>query len=1486
MSININAALNQGYRNALLSYYIGNYVPAKDLSYYIDTPEDVYEYLLIDPLVTNDVPTSRVAQAMSSIQQYINGISLNMEPGYSTAFLDVNDLAQWNNGASQYSIWGGGVELDTYPENYLDPTLRQGKSSGFQELESMLNQSSLTDSTEQNCVLTYLSEFEIIANLNITCGYLDAFPIEKNIYYFIGKTSSTPVKYYFRKLDMHDSVDGVIPFSAWSEWLQIDVSLNEDAVVGTLRPIMFNNRLYVVWYEKSVTGQDDSGKDIITITAYSSYYNIDKTWSAPNVFIAINSQDNSQYNNLFNCQDLAHYYTIAVHVIPSDPDQAESLSVCLYTDYGATLAEGSLTAEAASYTDFSIKIDYWNKSTMAPGFFGDFYDEYAGTEGQAKVQYAWSMTTFTSVVTLDKTVNTFLEGDITDNLSMSVDDINISDSGATITSSFAACSLNYDSCHLLVPGHANVNNGTPLHFDLSLDFQHPDIKLSGTITATSGNFYTEEKITYIEIDNITKGSFGSQHDISKKSEESGNSLITLSDVSFSALEVDFNYDDNYCITFYSKNSGSSAMHNYYKTDNFKFPKSNLTWHLEAWQDAWESGTSLGEYTGDSLSKNQTITTVNIPNLSSDVVLDYYYGVACDSSTPVNAYKKYIVSFIPTTGKVDAGEIKSTMNTQQGQAKYIAFPDGSNIRLNTLFARELINKASISVDELLTWDTQLTEEPSLIDGGDPVPMDFNGANGLYFWELFFHMPWLVAHRLYQEQQYSDAQRWFNYIFAPAACGRGSSNPAYPEPDYWNVRPLVEAPTNEAQSSMVLNPLDPDAIAVADPVHYKKAIFIAYITNLIAAADADYRLLTNDSLSQAKLRYCQALDLLGPRPDIQLMNHWQPDTLENIAEKSDTQLAMFAPENANDLLTIARSGAAQNVIDNGCFTEPLNTLLLNFWNTVDSRMYNLRHYLSIDGQPLNIPLYAPLTNPSSLMQLYVNGSSLNSAATALAMTIPPYRFATMLQSAKSAAGTLSQVGQALLSYYERGDGTGLQESQQQQMLDISSFTIQLQQQSIDALNADARALQASKTVAQQRYEHYYNLYTQGVSASEQEVMNMQTTSGSLMTAAGALFSTGAAMNMVPNIFGVATGGCVWGASMSAAGGVLQLSAQATSVAAERIATSEQYRRRGEDWQIQYQQAQSEMDAIDNQLNALSIRQQASQTSLQQAQKQQQNLQATMNFLTTRFTSSSLYSWLCGQLSSLYCQAYDAVLSLCLSTQACWQYEMGDLTTSFVQTSTWNDSYHGLLVGETLQLNLQQMESAWLHRNQRRLELTKTISLKQLLEDSAFDNLVNTGSTAFSLSESLFDNDYPGHYLRQIKYLTISLPALVGPYQDVRMTLTQSGSSTLLKADINGVKYLNGDADGNAANVVANQRASQQIAVSSGLSDSGLFVLNFGDERYLPFEGTGAISDWQIAFPNPTSAEQKALLASLNDVIIQVHYTAVYGGSAFEQAVSGTL
>lgn len=203
-------------------------------------------------------------------------------------------------------------------------------------------------------------------------------------------------------------------------------------------------------------------------------------------------------------------------------------------------------------------------------------------------------------------------------------------------------------------------------------------------------------------------------------------------------------------------------------------------------------------------------------------------------------------------------------------------------------------------------------------------------------------------------------------------------------------------------MILNPDDPDMIAKADPVHYQKAIAMAYLANLIAAGDADYRLLTNDGLAQAKLRYVQVKTLLGPRPDISTLQQWQPDTLENIASQRNTDLTALEDSASISLHAFAGSSTlAQDVTINDTFSLPLNAQLLNYWDVIDSRLYNLRHNLSITGQPINIPLYATPVNPALLVQMNATEGSLTGLACTLSMTIPPYRFAAMLQHARGAS-----------------------------------------------------------------------------------------------------------------------------------------------------------------------------------------------------------------------------------------------------------------------------------------------------------------------------------------------------------------------------------------------------------------------------------------------------------------------------------------------------
>jgi hypothetical protein len=80
-------------------------------------------------------------------------------------------------------------------------------------------------------------------------------------------------------------------------------------------------------------------------------------------------------------------------------------------------------------------------------------------------------------------------------------------------------------------------------------------------------------------------------------------------------------------------------------------------------------------------------------------------------------------------------------------------------------------------------------------------------------------------------------------------------------------------------------------------------------------------------------------------------------------------------------------------------------------------------------------------------------------------------------------------------------------------------------------------------------------------------------------------------------------------------------------------------------------------------------------------------------------------------------------------------------------------------------------------------------------------------------------------------------------------------------------------------------QSIATSGAQNDSGLFELNFRDERYLPFEGRGAISHWTLKLAD--EAQLRLFdFNTINDVVIHLRYTAREGQSAFKAAVIGNI
>lgn len=80
-----------------------------------------------------------------------------------------------------------------------------------------------------------------------------------------------------------------------------------------------------------------------------------------------------------------------------------------------------------------------------------------------------------------------------------------------------------------------------------------------------------------------------------------------------------------------------------------------------------------------------------------------------------------------------------------------------------------------------------------------------------------------------------------------------------------------------------------------------------------------------------------------------------------------------------------------------------------------------------------------------------------------------------------------------------------------------------------------------------------------------------------------------------------------------------------------------------------------------------------------------------------------------------------------------------------------------------------------------------------------------------------------------------------------------------------------------------AVQSIATSTAQNDQGLFQLDFRDERYLPFEGAGAISSWHLRLNKDLPQFD---FDTISDVVLHVHYTAREGGALLASHAAGEL
>jgi peptidoglycan hydrolase-like protein with peptidoglycan-binding domain len=782
--------------------------------------------------------------------------------------------------------------------------------------------------------------------------------------------------------------------------------------------------------------------------------------------------------------------------------------------------------------------------------------------------------------------------------------------------------------------------------------------------------------------------------------------------------------------------------------------------------------------------------------------------------------------------------------------------------------------------------------------DIVDFEPYGAFSIYNWETFFHAPLMIACKLSADQRFEEAMRWFHYIFDP------TNVEALPTPQrFWVTKPFFERSDDEYRKQRIENllanlgaegqqirawrndPFNPHMIARYRPVAYQKTVVMKYIDNLIAWGDQLFGRDTMESINEATTLYVLAYELLGRRPvKVPAAGHVEMSYNELVAEAAldllgnrsvTAQIENFIPPPTAATSTPPDSQPLPSM-EVLYFCIPPNDKLLGYWDTVEDRLFKIRHCMNIQGVVRQLPLFEPPIDPALLVKAAVAGIDIGDVLDGLAAPSSQYRYRTLVAKAAEYCGEVRALGDKLLSALEKRDAEGLALLHSSNEVDLLEATKDVRKQQIADAEEATAGLEQAKILAEKKLDYYRG--REFMSPWEITALTLSGISAGIETGIALANILSSGLRFIPRVqvggsgFGGsphATADVIDGAkiadSIESGAKVLQSIAAALDKNASLSSTLGGYWRRKDDWDFQAGQAETEITQIDRQIAGATIRQAIAERELENLELQIEQSTAADEYLKTKYTNRQLYDWMVSQLATVYFQAYKLAFDMARRAQRAMQFELGRPDLTFIEFGYWDSLKKGLLSGEKLGNDIHRMEVAYFEQNGRELELTKHVSVAQV-DPAALIRLQMTGETDVSLPEWLYDMDRLGDYRRRIKSVSLTIPAVVGPYGGVHATLALTRNGMRVNDSV-AAAYGDPLAAGDAR-FASNPTPVSVIATSSGQNDSGLFELSFADERLLPFEGAGAVSEWHLSLPAESNAFD---FSTISDVILHVRYTA---------------
>lgn len=1415
----------------------------------LSTREEIFAHLLIDVEMSPCMLTTRIVQANASVQMFVQRVLLQLEAPAVTFQAGAASAWSW---MKNYRVWEANRKVFLYPENWLEPELRRDKTPEFQQLESVLLQDTLDDSKVEHAVAGYLAGLDRVANLEIVAVYA------KNQFatvWLVGRTQSAPRTWFLRKRELGD---------LWSPWEDLPLQIDSDNIVLFER----KGRLLLFW----LTAVDT------TISIKGQEFNDPENHRAVELGISWAELDERGWS-----QTVISQRTQPLLTLSDEPDShllrgwilSDQINLIVYRAVGP----GKIEPRAEFHYDVISR----HVALAGTDFDHEAYPGYIATDGHL-VNDSW---------------------------------VGLQDDYRVEGQRFAKTRLNDGFNGFDLAPIAAISPLDPAPDSTTLFVQ-------GTYAALV--FHRGPASGYRTL--LHQGD-----------------LWTLDeDKRFSPVV----YDDR--------------------------QRKYLLEPRDAYVDASSEGDDISpgllgtlntrQYQGclpspDRQPLNPTVRTNDAQRLR-------------DGVTSREAWPNGIPGVNMSGGGYNVGNAKqlyyqsehtmeaNTDTTQDVAPKFEFVPGDVRLRMTTLyhpFARKMVEEVALHGIDALYRPAEESPLFRQADSGDPMSesvlhldkellligkppgesyeFGHESAYGLYNWEVFFHIPMLIADKLGADQRWAEAQRWYHTMFDPIETVNLEGETAATK--FWRIKPFVEQAQNLAKNQFkamlgigvtpaeqeteiarfasevnnwLNNPFDPHAIARIRPGVYQRTLLRHYFDNLIEWADHLFRQDTLESINEATILYVLVSQLLGPRPeevpgpegDAKSYHELVEDGLDafsNAAQKLEN--CIIVPTEPAEHLGC---GGTEPLPPWVChkvtvrfwyFCYPPNPELLKYWDIIADRLWKIRHCQNIEGIERSLAIFQPPIDPGLLVRAAAAGVDLASVLAELDSGLPPYRFRSVIARANTFCAELRSLGSALLQAIEKRDAEALSRMRAEHELAMLAVVRDVRVRQLDEARGAVASLELAKTAIEGRLGYYEGLLEGGINDQEATAMTLSVQSGNARMASQAMMALGGALQMIPDFtISVGTdtsakttiGGVAIGGAIKSAGEALGIIPMMLDTAAGWITTKAQYDRRSEEWQFQIDQAKAEVVRVERDIAVAEIRVAIAERELANHDLQVEQSKATDHFMRDKFSNSELYDWMVGQLSTLYFQTYQLAFDLAKRAERAYRHELAiDSGASIIKYGYWDSLRKGLLAGEKLGHDLLRLELAYMDRDVREFELRKSVSLAQVAPQALRD-LQEKGECTFELPEVLFDIDHPGHYLRRIRGVRLTIPAVVGPYTTLGARLQLDKHKTRVvnaNLTLDPNNYPENPVDSDTDRFRYGYGRGEAIATSTASADGGVFNLDFGDERYLPFEYAGAISSWTLTLPNEV---RQFDYRTISDVIVHLDYTARDGGADMRTAAEAAV